>query len=285
MIRKHIKRKKTNSSLDRNISIEENLSHHDLSLSPFVTKALHHIFKNQDTIPSHPKISTPKEKSDLVTGHRSRLKQKFMKYGSESLHDYEFLELILFTALPRRDVKPLAKQLLAHFHDLATLVSTSEQELRHFSGIGDSVLFIFKLLKESTTILLKHDIKQQTILSSWSKVCDYVRLTLGRLTHEEFHVLFLDTKNKLITDECLSKGTIDKAIIYPREIVKRALELCAKNIILVHNHPSGDTTPSGADIALTNKIIDATKILDITVMDHLIVGVNDVTSFRNLGLL
>ncbi|MEM6603045.1 MAG: DNA repair protein RadC [Pseudomonadota bacterium] len=218
-------------------------------------------------------------------GHRTRLKQKFIKSGVKALYDYEFLELLLCLAIPRRDVKPIAKALLSEFHDISSVLNAPEKKLLSISGIGGNCHYIFRLFSEAAHYILKENVNARPVLSNWSKLCDYARLKIGHLEHEEFHIWLLDTHYHILHEACLARGTIDRAVIYPREVVKLALDHSASSVILLHNHPSGDTDPSGPDVNLTTKLIDAFSHIDIHIIDHIIVGRNDITSMRNLGLM
>ncbi|MFK8036144.1 MAG: DNA repair protein RadC [Hyphomicrobiales bacterium] len=218
-------------------------------------------------------------------GHRDRLRARFRELGPDGLADYEILELILFRSLPRRDTKPIAKELLQRFGSLNAIFGASEARLTELSGIGDNVATELKLFQALAMRLGKEELHQKPLLSSWSSVLDYCRTAMAYEEREQFRILFLDKKNKLIADEVQQKGTVDHTPVYPREVVKRALELSATAIILVHNHPSGDPTPSRADIEMTTKIVDVTKPLNIIVHDHLIVGKNGHASFKGLKLI
>ncbi|MCB1551410.1 MAG: DNA repair protein RadC [Alphaproteobacteria bacterium] len=218
------------------------------------------------------------------TGHRDRLRERFLKGGSNALADYEILELILFMAIPRRDVKPLAKSLMTHFGTFAAIFHATPEELKA-QGLSDASISALKIIKASSFHFMKQDILKKQILNSWSKLLDYVQATMALEKKENFRLLFLNKKNELIADEIQQSGTVDHTPAYPREIVKRALELSATAIILVHNHPSGDPTPSRPDIDMTAQIVAAAKPLGIVIHDHLIVSRNGTTSMRNKGLL
>ncbi len=222
--------------------------------------------------------------SDL-SGHRERLRARFMNGGADAFPDYEMLELVLFAAIPRRDVKPLAKGLLAHFGSFAEVIAAPRERLLEIDGIGESVVTQFKVIEAAALRLSRTRLIGKPALSSWQALLDYCKAAMARTAREEFRVLFLDRKNVLIADEVQSAGTIDHTPVYPREIVKRALELSASAMILVHNHPSGDPTPSRADIEMTREIAAASKPLGIAVHDHLVVGRNGHASFKSLGLL
>lgn len=220
-------------------------------------------------------------------GHRDRLRARLREGGEDALPDYELLELILFAAIPRQDVKPLAKRMLdAYRGDIAELISAPRERLKEISGVGDAVIDQLKLVRAAAGRLARQKAKANEVtLSSWRALVDYCMLQMARETNEQFRILFLDRKNKLIKDEVQNRGTVDHTPVYPREVVKRALELSASSIILAHNHPSGDPTPSSADIEMTKQIVDAAKILDITVHDHLIIGRTGHVSLRQLGLM
>ena len=194
------------------------------------------------------------------------------------------LELFLFRSIPRRDVKPLAKQLLARFGDLGAVLGAGIPELRGVSGIGESVALDLKLLHEAAIRQGRAPVARRTVIGSWSQLLAYVRLALANAPREQFRVLFLDKKNQLIADEVMNHGTVDQAPVYPREVMRRALELSSCAVILVHNHPSGDPTPSAADVAMTKQVVDAGRALSITVHDHLVVGREGVASLKALGL-
>jgi DNA repair protein RadC len=218
-------------------------------------------------------------------GHRKRLKDRFIKNGGENLQDYELLELLLFQALPRRDVKPLAKELIAKFGSFAEVVNGEETRLREVSGVGDSALIAFRLIASGATRMVKEQIIDKPILSSWTALVDYCRVAMAYKKTEQFRILFLDKKNVLIADEIQQEGTIDHTPVYPREVIKRALELGSSALILTHNHPSGDPNPSRGDIEMTKEIADAGKKLGIKIHDHIIIGKKGHVSFKSLGLL
>lgn len=218
-------------------------------------------------------------------GHRQRLKQRFISAGPEALPDYELLELILFNAIPRRDTKRVAKQLLERFGSFAEVINGSPQLLKEVPGIGDSAITQFKLVRAAALRLLQRDIMRQPVLSSWENVIEYCHASMGYEAREQFRILFLDKKNRLIADEVQQEGTIDHTPVYVREVVKRALELSSTAIILVHNHPSGDPTPSRADIDMTRQIASAARSLGISIHDHIIVGRQGHVSFKALKLI
>lgn len=217
--------------------------------------------------------------------HRARLRDRFETAGPSALSDYELLELFLFRTIPRQDTKPLAKALLAKFGTLAAVLAAPVQRIEEVNGAGPSVAQDLKTAQALLERAGKSELKQRTVISSWTQLVSYCKLALAHEPREQFRVLFLDAKNQLIADEVMNHGTIDHAPVYPREIARRALELSAASIICVHNHPSGDPKPSGADIAITREIVDAVAAISVRVHDHLVVGRERVESFRSLGLL
>ncbi len=220
-------------------------------------------------------------------GHRSRLRERLREGGEDALPDYEIVELVLFAAIPRQDVKELAKRMLEAFKgDLAELFAASRDRLKEIDGVGDAVVDQLKIVRAaSNRLLLEKAKKNDVTLSSWRALVDYCMAQMSREPTEQFRILFLDRKNKLLRDEVQGRGTVDHTPVYPREVVKRALELGASSIILVHNHPSGDPTPSGSDVEMTKDIVAAAKTLDITVHDHLIIGRHGHASLKQLGLM
>ena len=218
-------------------------------------------------------------------GHRERLRARALKGGLDPLPDYELLELYLFRSIPLRDVKPLAKALLARFSGLAGVLAATPAELKTVPGVGATVALDLKLLHEATLRVALQPVIKRNVISSWSALLAYVRTALAHEAREQFRVLFLDKKNQLIADEVMNRGTVDHAAVYPREVARRALELAASAVILVHNHPSGDPTPSSADVDMTRQVVDALRPLRISVHDHLVVGREGVASFKALGLM
>ena len=219
------------------------------------------------------------------SGHRDRLRQRFLKSGADGFQDYELLEMILFSAVPRRDVKPLVKQLLKEFGGLSGVLGASIADLQKVRGLSENSAVVLKAVHALTSRMLRNDIEKKPILSSWQKLIDYCQVSMAHEKRENFRVIFLNRKNQLMTDEVQQIGTVDHTPVYPREIVRRALELGATAMILVHNHPSGDPTPSDSDIAMTEEIIKAATALDILVHDHLIISQNGHISFKSMGLL
>ena len=218
-------------------------------------------------------------------GHRERLRERFREAGAEALSDYELLELLLFRALPRRDVKPLAKSLLEKFGSFAEVIAAPEVRLAEVKGLGDAGITELKVVQAAASRLVRGAVKKRPVLSSWSTVLDYCRTAQAFADREQSRVLFLDKRNQLIADELQQIGTVDHTPVYPREVVKRALELSATAIILVHNHPSGDPTPSRADIQMTQQIIAVASPLGIAVHDHIIVGKEGHASLKGLKLI
>lgn len=222
---------------------------------------------------------------DHRSGHRQRLRDRFLRAGREGLHDYELLELMLFRSIPQRDVKPLAKDLLQQFGSVAEVIGASFQRLTQIRGLGEQTALDLKIIEAAGRELAKGAITKREILSSWTAVIDYCRASMAYSEVEIFRILFLDKRNGLITDEIQQSGTVDHTPVYPREVVRRALELNASALILVHNHPSGDPTPSQADIKMTREIADIAKPLGVILHDHIIVGRNGHASLKGLGLL
>jgi DNA repair protein RadC len=218
-------------------------------------------------------------------GHRGRLRERFLSTDGAGLADYELLELLLCGFIPRKDVKPLAKVLLETFGSLSGVFAAHANVLKKVDGVGEALAVYLKAVHELHLRSSKETITKRENLSSWSRVQEYVKLRLQHRETEFFHVLFLDRKNCLIADEELGKGTVDHAPVYPREIAKRVLELSASSVILVHNHPSGDPTPSRADVSMTREVIDILDAIDVPVHDHLVVAKQGVTSMKATGLI
>jgi len=245
-------------------------------------------------IRAEPAAAVPLTRGGL-SGHRERLRDRARSAGLHHLPDYELLELFLFRSQPQGDVKPIAKALLARFGSLAAVLAAPVEDLMtvkaedargRVKGIGaETALDIAALHEVSRRVALEEATAKRTVISSWSALLAYVRLSLQHEPREQFRVLYLDNRNQLILDEIQNRGTVDHAPVYPREVVRRALELSAKSMIIVHNHPSGDPTPSRADIQMTRQVIDAAQALELTVHDHLVVGRDGVASFKQLGLM
>jgi DNA repair protein RadC len=218
-------------------------------------------------------------------GHRERLRERFRSAGADALSDYELMELVLFRALPRRDVKPLAKALIARFGSFAEAVHAPRTRLKEIDGLGDAAITEIQLFAAAAGRIAKGQLKRRTALSSWAQVIDYCRAGMAFADKEQFRILFLDKRNQLIADEVQQVGTIDHTPVYPREVIKRALEVSATAVILVHNHPSGDPTPSAADVQMTKAIIAIAAPLGIAVHDHVIIGKNGHASLKALKLM
>jgi DNA repair protein RadC len=223
--------------------------------------------------------------ADHRHGHRERLRERFRSAGADALPDYELLEMILFRAIPRADTKQLAKQLLATFRSFAGVINAPENRLLELSGVGQRVVDEFRLVRAASLRLMKSEVASRPVLGSWQAVIDYCKAAQAFEVKEAFRILFLDKRNQLITDEIQSRGTVDHTPVYIREVITRALELAATAIILVHNHPSGDPSPSRADIDMTKSIIEAARPLGISVLDHIIVGRHGHASLKALRLM
>ena len=228
--------------------------------------------------------SDPADPPDHL-GHRDRLRARFAEARGEGMADYEFLELLLFRSIPRRDVKPIAKRLIKRFGSFAEVLAAPPHLLTDIEGVGESVALDLKIVEASAKRLARGAVAKRPVLSSWSSVLEYCRTAMAFSDREEFRLLFLDKRNALIADELQQRGTVDHTPVYPREVVKRALDLAATAVILVHNHPSGDPTPSSADISMTRQIIDVAKPLGISVHDHIIVGREGHASMKGLRLI
>jgi DNA repair protein RadC len=220
-----------------------------------------------------------------IRDHRKRLRDRFVEGGAQALPDYEMLELVLFRAIPRQDVKPLARRLIELFGDFGAVISAPPARLREVEGVGDAVVVELKIVEAAAHRLARARVMKRHVLSSWDALLGYCQTAMSHRETESFRVLYLDRKNVLIADEEQGRGTVDHVPVYPREVVKRALELNASAMILVHNHPSGDPTPSEADISMTYRIRDAAEALGLVLHDHLIVGRSRELSFRSAGYL
>ncbi len=218
-------------------------------------------------------------------GHRERLRARFRAAGADALAEYELLELVLFRALPRRDVKPLAKALIATFGSFAEVIAAPATRLAEVKGLGEAAITELKLIEAAANRLTRGEVKKRPVLSSGQAVVAYCRTAQAFAEREQFRILFLDKRNQLIADEVQQTGTVDHTPVYPREVVKRALELSATALVLVHNHPSGDPTPSSADITMTEQIVAVAAPLGIAVHDHIIVGRDGHVSLKGLKLI
>lgn len=222
---------------------------------------------------------------DFRKDHRKRLRERFLQGGASAMPDYELLELVLFRAIPRQDVKPLAKRLLAAFGDFNHVISAPPARLREISGVGEAVVQELKIVEAAAQRLGRARVLNRNIISSWAALMEYCKTAMAHRDIEQFRILFLDRKNTLIADEEQQRGTVDHVPVYPREVAKRALELNASAVILVHNHPSGDPEPSQADIQMTAKVERALEAVGVSVHDHIVIGKAEDASFRSLGLL
>jgi DNA repair protein RadC len=218
-------------------------------------------------------------------GHRQRLRDRFLQAGPDGLQEYELLELLLFGAIPRSDTKPLAKALIHAFGSFGEVISAPAEDLRRIDGVGDSVLATLKAVQAGAQLLLRTKVSEKPVISSWSALLDYCTAKMAYGATEQFRLIYLDRKNRLIEDEAQGEGTVDHTPVYPREVVKRALELKASALIMVHNHPSGDPKPSRADIEMTRKVKEAAAAVGLTLHDHVIVSRGGALSFRTEGLL
>jgi DNA repair protein RadC len=232
-----------------------------------------------------PRSSADSDSTPYQAGHRRRLRERFLKAGGEALPDYELLELLLFNALPRRDVKPLAKALLARFGSFAEVIAAEPARLREIEGVGDAVVASLKVVEAASHRALRDRVIDRPVIGTWQALLDYCRVAMQHNRIEQFRILFLDRKNVLIADEPQQRGTVDHTPVYPREVVRRALDLGASALVLVHNHPSGDPTPSRQDIETTKQVVEAAKALGIAVHDHIVIGRRGHASFKALGLL
>jgi DNA repair protein RadC len=234
-----------------------------------------------------PEPAKKEEKKDEphYKGHRQRLRDRFIENGADALQDYELLELVLFTAIPQKDVKPLAKDLLKKFGGLPEVMNAPLDELTKIEGIKDNTAAALKAMMALAQRGMKNELMHKPVLNSWTRLMDYCTATMAHETREHFRIIFLNKKNEMIADEIQHSGTVDHTSAYPREIVKRALDLGATALILLHNHPSGDPKPSEADVDMTRLIVRAAQPFEITIHDHVIISKNGYTSFKSLGLI
>lgn len=231
--------------------------------------------------PADPRPPSP----TAADGHRARMRARLLTAGPDAVADHELLEMVLFLALPRRDTKPIARALLARFGSFAAVISAPLPELRQTEGLGDAGSAALKLVQAAAHRLLRTELRDRPVLDNWSRLMDYLGAVLSRERTEQFRVLFLDTRNRLLADEPQARGTVNHTPVYPREVVKRALELHATALILVHNHPSGDPTPSREDIDMTRAVARAAETLSVALHDHVIIGNGTTFSFRRENLL
>lgn len=223
--------------------------------------------------------------ADYGEGHRGRLRDRILEQGADTLLDHEIVEYLLTLALPRIDTKPIAKQLIAHYGSLAALFAADADSLKRQPKIGDQSAAAIKIVQACALRMLSEPVREQPILSSWQALLDYLRADMAHLTIERVRLLYLNSKNMVIRDELASEGSVDQAAIYTREVIKRALDLGAVAVIMVHNHPSGDSAPSRQDISMTREIIEAGKRLGVSVHDHVIIGKDGFFSMRSAGLI
>lgn len=228
---------------------------------------------------------SPEKDEHHGAGHRARLRKRLFEQAGEGLHDHELVEYVLALAIPRRDTKPLAKQLLAHYGGLSALLTADAHNIAQQPGMGETSTAALKIVQVAALRLLSEPVREQPVLASWQSLLDYLRADMAHLTIERVRTLYLNSKNMLIRDEVASEGSVDQAAIYTREVVRRAMDLGAAAIILVHNHPSGDSAPSRQDIAMTRDIADAAKKFGISVHDHIIIGKDGFSSMRSAGLI
>jgi len=241
--------------------------------------------REKEPSPDSPAKRGSKTKKSHADGHRQRLRERFRRAGVDALQDYELMELVLARSLIRGDVKPLAKDLIKEFGGFAEAIAAPIERLVEVNGMGEATALELKIVHAAAVRVARERVLARPVISSWSDLLSYCRAAMADEKTELFRILFLDKKNILIADEVQQRGTVDHTPVYPREVVKRALELAASAIILVHNHPSGDPTPSRADIEMTNQIVKAAQALNIRVHDHLIIGHRTEASFKGLGLL
>lgn len=241
------------------------------------------LFATDELVFSSPRAG--KKQPPYVQDHRRRLRDRFLSGGPEALPDYEVLELVLFRAIPRQDVKPIAHQLLAEFGNFNAVISASQDQLSRVRGVGSSVICELKVVEAAAHRLARSKVIHRPVVSSWDSLIEYCHTTMAHRDIEQFRAFFLDTKNALIADEELARGTVNHVPVYPREVVKRALQVNASALILVHNHPSGDPTPSATDISVTKQIQAACEALGLVLHDHVIVGKSCEISFRAEGLI
>jgi DNA repair protein RadC len=238
--------------------------------------------------PAPEEPSALQDKAEAVPhfkGHRDRLRQRFAEGGEAAMPDYELLELLLFRTIPQRDVKPLAKDLIQRFGSLAGVLGATQERLREIKGIGESTAVDLKIIEAAGRRMVKEAIKDKPVLGSWKDVIDYCHAAMAHADREVFRILFLDKRNCLITDEVQGIGTIDHTPVYPREVIRRALEVGATALVLAHNHPSGDPTPSPADIRMTKEIMSIAEPMGIMVHDHIIIGRHGHVSLRGQKLI
>jgi DNA repair protein RadC len=250
-----------------------------------VAKHLAHDLKIDEKEDIARRIFVDTKPAQDASGHRSRLRGRLLEQGGDALLDHELVEYLLALAIPRKDTKPLAKQLLAHYGGLSALITADAENIARQPGMGETSTAALKIVQATALRLLSEPVREQPILASWQSLLDYLRADMAHLTIERMRVLYLNSKNMLVRDEVASEGSIDQTAVYVREIIRRAMDLGAAAIILVHNHPSGDSAPSRQDISMTREIADAGKKLGIAVHDHIIIGKDGFSSMRSAGLI
>lgn len=218
-------------------------------------------------------------------GHRARLRERLLKGGAEALADYEVLEFLLFAGNPRGDTKPLAKALIAQFGSLAGVLNADPLALQRVKGMGETSAASLRIVAVAARRMARNQVQSQPVLASWQALLDYLAIDMAHLTVERVRILYLDARNRLIDDHHLGDGSIDEAAIHPREVIRRAMDLGAAALILVHNHPSGSPEPSRADIQITQRIAEAGRLLGVAVHDHVIIGREGHVSLRSKGLI
>jgi DNA repair protein RadC len=223
--------------------------------------------------------------ADYGKGHRERLRQRLLSQSADALQDHELVEYLLALVIPRRDTKPLAKQLIAHYGSMSALFAADATSLVRQPGMGETTAAAIKIVQGAALRMLSEPVREAPMLASWQSLLDYLRADMAHLTIERVRVLYLNGKNRLILDEIASEGSIDQSAIYIREVMRRAMDVGAAGIVLVHNHPSGDSAPSRQDIMMTREIADTGKRLGVSVLDHVIIGSDGVTSMRSSGLI
>ena len=242
-------------------------------------------FLDMDEVSIVPAKKPEQKIPSYLRDHRTRLRERFLNGGAEAMPDYEILEMVLFRAIPRQDVKPLARKLIETFGDFGSVIGAPSKQLNAVKGVGTSVVTELKIVEAAAQRLARSKVIHHHVVASWNALIDYCHTVMDHREVEQFRILFLDRKNRLIADEEQARGTVDHVPVYPREVVKRALDLNASALILVHNHPSGDPTPSESDISVTRQIQYACDVMGLSVHDHIIVGKSKEISFRSKGLL
>lgn len=227
----------------------------------------------------------PKAGTDGLAGHRDRLRQKILLFGAGTLQDYELLEALLMLAIPRRDVKPLAKELIAEFGGIGSVLNASRESLCKVSGIKDASVSLFFLVREAAVRMLKTRMADEPVINGWDKLVAYCRADMAQRKTEAFRVIFLNNQSRLIKDEVMQQGTVNQTAVYPREVAARALELGATSVVMVHNHPTGNLRPSRNDVEMTKSVQKALAVLDIALLDHVIVSKSGYLSFKDCGYL